>query len=134
VKNFLVNMRRSTSLASTSERASRSSRDFKDSSKEKAFLMVAKNQSPWRWMILVLGCFMLLGPYYCFDTPGALYTQLKQRMDNPDDYEFKFNLIYTLYSAPNVSNNCNPAFFYLFYFLYCRWFFPSLGVISLIGG
>jgi hypothetical protein len=108
--NFELSRETEHEIASISERVSRSSRDSKGYSKEQTFLMVAKNQSPWRWMILVLGCFMLLGPYYCFDTPGALYTQLKQRMDNPDDYEFKFNLIYTLYSAPNVSYNCNLAF------------------------
>lgn len=63
----------------------------------------AKNQSPWRWVILFLGCLMMMGPYYCFDIPAALKTQLENHMGNPSDYEVQFNLLYTLYATPNVS-------------------------------
>ena len=65
----------------------------------------SKNQSPWRWVILALGCLMMIGPYYCFDIPAAVKTQLKNRMGNPTDYEVQFNLLYTLYATPNVRNN-----------------------------
>jgi len=63
---------------------------------------LAKSKSPWRWIVLVLACLMLLGSYYCFDTPSALKTQIQSYMGNPANYEFKFNLLYTLYAAPNV--------------------------------
>lgn len=66
------------------------------------FIVVAKNQSPFRWLVLLLGCLMMIGPYYCFDIPAALKTQLKNRMGNPSDYEVNFNLLYTLYATPNV--------------------------------
>lgn len=62
-----------------------------------------KCQSPWRWVILVLGCLMMVGSYYCFDIPAALKTQLDDYMGDPSDYEIKFGLLYTLYAAPNVS-------------------------------
>jgi hypothetical protein len=86
-------MKRSTSISSATSVIS---------SKEKPVIMLLKNQSGWRWVVLVLGCVMMLGPYYVFDTPSALYTQLKQHMGNPDDYEFRFSLLYSLYSIPNV--------------------------------
>jgi len=57
-----------------------------------------------RRIILFLACFMLVGSYYCFDIPAALKTQLKNYFGNPDDFEFKFSLMFTLYSAPNVCN------------------------------
>lgn len=46
---------------------------------------------------------MMMGPYYCFDIPAALKTQLENHMGNPSDYEVQFNLLYTLYATPNVS-------------------------------
>lgn len=61
-----------------------------------------KSQSTWRWLILVLGCLMMIGSYYCFDIPAALKTQIDDYMGDPDDYEIQFGLLYTLYSAPNV--------------------------------
>lgn len=45
---------------------------------------------------------MMMGPYYCFDIPAAVKTQLKNHMGNPSDYEVQFNLLYTLYATPNV--------------------------------
>lgn len=62
-----------------------------------------KCQSPMRWVILVLGCLMMVGSYYCFDIPAALKTQIEDYMGDPSDYEIKFGLLYTLYAAPNVS-------------------------------
>lgn len=59
-------------------------------------------QSMWRWVILVLGCLMMVGSYYCFDIPAALKTQIDDYMGDPDDYEVQFSLLYTLYAAPNV--------------------------------
>ena len=53
-------------------------------------------------IILVLGCLMMVGSYYCFDIPAALKTQIDDYFGNPSDYEFNFSLLYTLYAAPNV--------------------------------
>lgn len=61
-----------------------------------------KSESVWRWAILVLGCLMMVGSYYCFDIPAALKTQIDDYMGDPSDYEISFGLLYTLYSAPNV--------------------------------
>lgn len=65
--------------------------------------LYSKCKSPYRWLILFLGCTMMVGSYYCFDIPAALKTQIDDYMGNPDDYEVKFSLLYTLYAAPNVS-------------------------------
>lgn len=69
-------------------------------------IILEKNQSVWRWAILVLGCLMMVGSYYCFDIPAALKTQIDDYMGDPSDYEIQFGLLYTLYSAPNVRNIC----------------------------
>ena len=65
-------------------------------------LIHEKSQSSWRWIILILGCLMMVGSYYCFDIPAALKTQIDDYMGDPDDYEIRFGLLYTLYASPNV--------------------------------
>jgi hypothetical protein len=65
-------------------------------------IVTEKCQSQWRWLILLLGCLMMIGSYYCFDIPAALITQIDDYMGDPSDYDIKFGLLYTLYAAPNV--------------------------------
>lgn len=64
--------------------------------------LVEKSRSKLRWIILLLGCLMMVGSYYCFDIPAALKTQIDDYMGDPSDYELDFSLLYTLYAAPNV--------------------------------
>ncbi len=62
-----------------------------------------KNQSNSRWVILALTCVMLVANYYCYDIPAALHQQLSDYMGNADNhFETYFQLLYTLYSVPNV--------------------------------
>jgi hypothetical protein len=35
-----------------------------------------KSQSPLRWIVLLLGCVMMIANYYCYDNPAALKTQV----------------------------------------------------------
>lgn len=63
--------------------------------------MPRKAESPQRWIILTLSCVMLLGSYYCFDTPSALKSQIHDYMGD-EDFETQFALMYTLYAAPNA--------------------------------
>ena len=44
----------------------------------------------------------MIGNYYSYDIPAALKTKLDDYMGNPDDYETLFNLLYTVYSIPNI--------------------------------
>lgn len=57
-----------------------------------------------RWLILALSCFIMFGNYYAFDNPSALNRQLRRWMPKQShaEYEYRLNLIYTIYSAPNV--------------------------------
>ncbi|KAF0691106.1 Aste57867_17604 [Aphanomyces stellatus] len=63
-----------------------------------------KSQLPMRWLVLFLSCTLMIGNYYCFDNPAALKSQLQQHFNNvpADRYEFLFNMLYTLYSIPNI--------------------------------
>ena len=57
-----------------------------------------------RWIILALSCFIMFGNFYAYDNPSALNRQLKQWMADRSDAEFEYhlNLLYTVYSAPNI--------------------------------
>lgn len=65
-------------------------------------VLMKKAQSKLRWLILFLNCILMIGNYYCYDIPAALITQLDDYMGNPADYETYFNLLYTVYSIPNI--------------------------------
>lgn len=57
-----------------------------------------------RWFILALSCFIMFGNYYAYDNPSALNRQLRAWMADKSEAEFEFhlNLLYTIYSAPNI--------------------------------
>ena len=57
-----------------------------------------------RWVILALSCFIMFGNYYAYDNPSALNRQLRTWMADKSEAEFEFhlNLLYTVYSAPNI--------------------------------
>ncbi|KAF4321703.1 hypothetical protein BBO99_00001683 [Phytophthora kernoviae] len=63
-----------------------------------------KSELRVRWLVLFLSCLLMIGNYYCFDNPAALKSQLQQHFSNIPNarYEFLFNLLYTLYSIPNI--------------------------------
>ncbi|KAJ0411052.1 hypothetical protein ATCC90586_003654 [Pythium insidiosum] len=46
----------------------------------------------------------MIGNYYCFDNPAALKSQLQQRFSSiaKTRFEFLFNMLYTVYSVPNI--------------------------------
>ncbi len=58
-----------------------------------------RSTSPTRWAVLALACITMLGSYYCYDIPSALNDQLEAKMNLNS---FKINLMYSVYSFPNV--------------------------------
>lgn len=63
-----------------------------------------KGTGSYRWLILILSCFIMFGNFYAFDNPSALNRQLRTWMGDSSEVEFEFhlNLLYTIYSAPNI--------------------------------
>uniref|UniRef100_K3WG67 Lysosomal dipeptide transporter MFSD1 n=1 Tax=Globisporangium ultimum (strain ATCC 200006 / CBS 805.95 / DAOM BR144) TaxID=431595 RepID=K3WG67_GLOUD len=57
-----------------------------------------------RWVVLALSCVLMVGNYYCYDNAAALKSQLQQHFGNysRDEFEMRFNLLYSLYSIPNT--------------------------------
>ena len=60
-----------------------------------------------RWVILVLAMLILLGTFYAYDIPAPLHQQLEDLMydqngGNSSNFEVYFNLLYTVYSFPNI--------------------------------
>jgi len=45
-----------------------------------------------------------LGLYYCLDNPGALHDDFKEEFKEllKDNFEYNFNLLYSIYSLPNT--------------------------------
>ena len=44
----------------------------------------------------------IIGSYYAYDIPSALHQQLQDYMPPSSKYETQFNLLYTVYSIPNI--------------------------------
>ena len=65
-------------------------------------LVTEKSQLKSRWLVLFFLCIAMVGSYYSYDNPAALKTQIEDKMDDPNDYETMFNLLYTVYSIPNI--------------------------------
>jgi MFS family permease len=55
----------------------------------------------FRWLVLFATCLVMTCVYYSLDIPAALHQNLKNYM-NDSAFELRFNLLYTLYSFPNV--------------------------------
>jgi MFS family permease len=65
-------------------------------------ILKEKSESPLRWWVLFFTCVMLIANYYCYDIPAALHQQFKDYMGDSSDFETYFQLLYTVYSVPNV--------------------------------
>lgn len=52
----------------------------------------------------MLSSALMIGSYYCYDNPSALQDNLKTYMSDEEakDFELYFNLLYTVYSIPNI--------------------------------
>mmetsp|Transcript_26949 Transcript_26949/g.93536 ORF Transcript_26949/g.93536 Transcript_26949/m.93536 type:complete len:552 (-) Transcript_26949:41-1696(-) len=67
----------------------------------------SKAELPQRFLVLVLSSSVAIGSYYCYDNPSALQKQMRVYMDmeseaDKDKYNYYANLLYTVYSVPNV--------------------------------
>ncbi|KAL7467323.1 hypothetical protein ACHAXS_007571 [Conticribra weissflogii] len=64
--------------------------------------MMRKSSLRARWLVLSLACVVMTGSYYAYDIPSALHQQLQDYMPHSPHFETQFNLLYTVYSIPNV--------------------------------
>ena len=65
-----------------------------------------------RWLGLVFICLLMTAEYYSIDIPAALHQELKDYLSGPPSsaetgntgstFELRFNLLYTVYSMPNM--------------------------------
>jgi hypothetical protein len=56
----------------------------------------------YRWLILLITGIVTVGNYYCFDIPSVLFEQLSEYFQQLSFFDLKFNLLYILYSIPNI--------------------------------
>lgn len=55
-----------------------------------------------RWAVLGTVSVVMIGSYYSMDIPAALHQQLRNFMPPSTRFEYYFNLLFTLYSLPNI--------------------------------
>lgn len=53
----------------------------------------------YRRVILAVTCLLTFGSYFCFDTPGALVTEISRGLDLTS---FEYNVLFSVYSWPNT--------------------------------
>ena len=53
-----------------------------------------------RWLALFFACSILIGSYYCYDNPQALQNYLQS--GDLDLSSTQYNLLYSVYSMPNI--------------------------------
>eukprot|EP00386_Alphamonas_edax_P002309 GDKI01006874.1.p1 GENE.GDKI01006874.1~~GDKI01006874.1.p1 ORF type:complete len:495 (-),score=113.00 GDKI01006874.1:147-1631(-) len=66
---------------------------------------LTKSGHSQRWTILTLSCLLMIGAYFCYDNPAALNESLQEHFSSklsPSQYQFYFNLLYSVYSLPNI--------------------------------
>ena len=61
-----------------------------------------RSESSFRWIVLILACWSMFGSYYCFDNPAALSNQFQDADGEYHLSSLQFNLLYSVYSIPNV--------------------------------
>jgi len=67
-----------------------------------AIMHLKKSSMRSRWLVLALTCTVMIASYYSYDIPSALHQQLQDYMPRSSNFERNFNLLYTVYSIPNV--------------------------------
>mmetsp|Transcript_23101 Transcript_23101/g.46198 ORF Transcript_23101/g.46198 Transcript_23101/m.46198 type:complete len:616 (-) Transcript_23101:58-1905(-) len=67
-----------------------------------AAMHFSKSSLRSRWLVLALTCTVMTASYYSYDIPSALHQQLSDYMPQSSNFERNFNLLYTVYSIPNV--------------------------------
>lgn len=65
-------------------------------------LSISKSTLSSRWLVLALTCTVMSASYFSYDIPSALHEQLLNYMPQTPNFERNFNLLYTVYSIPNV--------------------------------
>lgn len=55
-----------------------------------------------RWLVLLLTSFFMGCNYYCYDNPAALYKPLSNAFADVPSFDYYYNLLYSLYSIPNI--------------------------------
>lgn len=65
-------------------------------------LKYEKSKLKVRWLMLSLTSMLMMGSYYCYDNPAALYKNLQDRFYFEDKFDYYFDLLYSVYSLPNI--------------------------------
>lgn len=65
-----------------------------------------RSELPHRWLVLALASLLLMGAYYCFDIPAALYSHFASAFSSEmtaASYAMVHNVLYTAYALPNLA-------------------------------
>ena len=65
-------------------------------------IKLEKSKLAVRWLMLALTSVLMMGSYYCYDNPAALYKNLQARFFYEEAFDYYFDLLYSVYSLPNI--------------------------------
>ena len=67
-------------------------------------IYIPPNIAIYRWAVLFVSCTITVGNYFCFDIPSVLYGPLQELFEDMNyfDFELNFNMLYIVYSLPNI--------------------------------
>ena len=49
---------------------------------------IEKSKLPARWLVLLLLSVLMIGNYYCYDNPAALYSMLAAKFSSAEHFDF----------------------------------------------
>lgn len=104
----MAHKQRISAMTLASESATGSNDNFlpKTASPDLKASAVSSDAEWMRWVVLFFACWIMFGNYYAFDNPSALNSQLHPWLTGPEDrpeaFQYRLNLLYSIYSIPNV--------------------------------
>ena len=70
---------------------------------KKRTVYLSRKSSKERWTVLALCCILMGSNQFCYDQPASLHKQFSDHMnESSSTFETYFNLLYTIYSIPNI--------------------------------
>lgn len=55
------------------------------------------------WIMLILGSVLMMGNYYCYDTPGSINVPLQKWLGSDyKTFQWQLNMLYSAHSLPNI--------------------------------
>jgi len=101
--NLFEDATQATTIYTSAEAEANSLVESTETKTKKSKKYLSRKSSKERWSVLALCCILMGSNHFCCDQPASLYQQFSDHMDESSStFETYFNLLYTMYSIPNI--------------------------------